>query len=159
MRTYKYLFMALLCVCLFGGTSGTHDHDGVHTALNAVALNAAAASRTFTIGPVDGFATIQFWFDFDYTAVAGVISLTCTGGPTSADKDYTLTVCDSASTEGECSAKTSGILKSEGQLSADTKWDARLGMRGARYLSCLAAHDNTPGATDLLTVKWESYTQ
>lgn len=155
----KKILFALALLVMGSGTSGTHDHDGVHIPLNAVALNAAAGSRTFTIGPVDGFATIQFWFFFDYTAKAGVISLTCTGGPTSADKDYILTTCDSTSTEGECSAKTSGILKSEGQLSADTKWDGRLGMRGARYLSCVAAHDNTPGATDELTVKWESYTQ
>lgn len=155
----KKLWIALAALILLGLTSGTHDHDGVHIGLNAQAMNAAAGSRTFTLGPVDGFATIQFWFDFTHTT-DGIISLTCTGGPLSGDKDYTLTQCAKASTEGECAAIDSGVLKSgTANLTADKKWDGRLGMRGARYMSCVAVHDNTPAAGDILTVKWESYTQ
>jgi hypothetical protein len=128
---------------------------GYPITLTKIELSGAAGARTFTIDTNTlGYATVVFWLDFNYTANAGIISLTCTGGPSSSNAGYTLTVCDSASTEGECTAKTAGILKSEGSLSADTKWDARLGIRGAAYLSCVAAHSGAPGAGEELTVTY-----
>jgi hypothetical protein len=50
-------------------------------------------------------------------------------------------------------------LKSAGSLSADTKWEQKLGVRGLGSLSCVAAHSGTPGATDKLTVKHVAVTQ
>jgi hypothetical protein len=160
-KLYSVVVGAVVAVCamlaftVLAGSSESLGFRGPFTGLDAVALNAAAGSRTFAIDTrSQAYGQITFWFYFDYTANAGIISLTCTGGPTTTDNAYTLTVCDSASTEGECTAKTSGIFKSAGSLSADTKWDGRMYINGALSLSCVAAHSGTPGATDTITVKY-----
>jgi len=137
----------------------THGYGYPKTGLDAVAMNAVAGTRTFTIANIEGFADIVFWFDFTHTN-DGIISLTCTGGPSSTDNDYTLTVCSGASTPGECAALTSGILKSGiANLTASAKWDGMLGVRGAHSLSCVAAHSGAPAAGDILTIKYETFTQ
>lgn len=146
-----------LCAVVYNASAGPNESLGYHegVGLDAVALNGAPATRTFEIDTRRYvYGTVTFWISFDYTANAGIISLICTGGPNDDDNDYTLTVCDSASTEGECTAKTSGIFRSAGSLSADTKWDARMGIKGAKSLSCVGSHGGSPGATDKLTVKY-----
>ena len=151
----KHIVIAAFAVCiLMGAFRGKHDHNYPATALSVVPLNGAAGTRTFTIANLAGYATIQFWMNFDYTAKAGTVTTTCTGGPTAVDNDYTLTVCDPVAATGTCVVVSSGIMTSEGSLSADTKWDTRLGVRGVDNVSCVVSHDGTPGATDLISVKY-----
>jgi hypothetical protein len=148
----------LLCAVAYNADAGPGESLGYHkksNALNAVALNAAAASRTFTVDTSRyAYGSITFWMYFDYGATAGQISLTCTGGPSASDNGYTLTVCAAASTEGECTAVNSGIMKSVAGLSADTKWDHRMELHGAMSLECVAAHGGAAGATDKITVHY-----
>lgn len=153
MKTFAFLLSFLVGSAAIAAEGIDYRHKD--SALDGVAMNGAASTRTFTVDTsYVRYATIVFWFDFTHDA-DGVISLTCTGGPGTGDNDYTLTVCDSASTEGECAAKTSGILKSgTANLTADAKWDGHLTIVGARSLSCVAAHSGSATANDLLTVHY-----
>jgi hypothetical protein len=165
MKTLAFLFV-FLPATIFAAVGPSHltaknkDSGG----LSAVAMNGAAATRTFTVDLSDSqgmgtFATVVFFFNFVH-ANNGVISLTCTGGPTDTDKDYILTTCDAASVEGECAGHNAGILRSgTANLTGDKKWEQRLTVRGVKYLSCVAAHGGAPAAGDLLTIKYATVTQ
>jgi hypothetical protein len=160
MRKFIFGAAAAFALVILSGAGGEPHAHGYAIKLAKIELSGAAGARTFTIDTGTlGYATVSFWFDYNYTANAGIVSLTCTGGPTASNTGYTLTVCDSASVEGECSAKTAGILKSEGSLSADTKWDSKLGIRGAAYLSCVAAQSGSPGAGEELTITYVTIAQ
>jgi len=129
--------------------------------LNAVALNAAEASRTFYVGPTFptcagtsgkstlGYNKLLILAYFDYTANAGTITLTCTGGPTQATATYYLTTCTLAA--GTCTLNWSGV-STTASLSADTKWEVLMGIKGNPAIKCVASHGGAPGATDTITV-------
>lgn len=160
-RLIQVLMVALMGVGVLYGiekaSAGPNESLGYAkgVGLSAVALNAAAGTRTFVIN-TKGYAygSVTFWMFFDYTAVAGQITLTCTGGPDDSDNAYTLTVCSASSPAGECVAVNSGIMRSVAGLAADTRWDHRLQLYGARSLSCVASHGGAPGATDKITVNY-----
>lgn len=162
----KTLILALALVLALAPSLG-HAQDKraqfsrVVTALNAVALNAGASALTFAVsdtsdlgpGYAEGYEYAIFFMHFDYTAQAGAISLTCTGGPSSSDVAYRPTVVSSVSS-GTGTVAMSGVLTTA-SLSADTKWWWVLRILGARDLSCVVAHGGTPGATDKITVKYQ----
>jgi hypothetical protein len=132
--------------------------------LSAVAMNGAAGTRTFEVpvgadGQPGAFSTVTFYFNFTH-ANNGIISLTCTGGPSQDTDDYTITVCDPASATGYCDAANAGILRSgTAALSASKKWIQRLNVLGVRSLTCVAAHSGAPAAGDKLTVTYNIITQ
>lgn len=122
----------------------------IEKALDGVALNAAAASRTWTVD-AEGWSLITFWVDFTHNN-NGTLTITCTGGPTSSDRDYDLTTCTVAS--GTCTLNDAGVLVT-GSLSADKKYGARMDISAFRDLSCVIAHGGTPDASDLVTLHYE----
>ncbi len=134
----------------------------VITGLDAVALNAGAAALTFAVSDAEGleagasagYEYLILYVQFDYTATAGKISVVCTGGPSSEDNDYRLTVIKSV-TDGVGASDLGGSLISDDSMSADTKWIWRIWTMGARDISCVFAHDGAPGATDKLTAKYQ----
>jgi len=129
--------------------------------LNAVPLNGAEATRTFTIGPrlptcggtsgktVFGYNKLVLFNHFDFTAVAGTITTTCYGGPTAATATYYLTTCTLAA--GTCTLNWSGVSVTAA-LGADTKWEVLYGIKGNPVIRCVVAHGGAPGATDTITV-------
>lgn len=127
----------------------------VGTQLDAVALNAAAASRTFTIGPrfsnenVLGYTELVLEHFFDYTANAGTITTTCLVGRTAATATFSPTTCTTSL--GTCTVNMAGIFVTA-SLSADTKYVVRMRVEGYPTIKCTVAHGGTPGATDKITV-------
>lgn len=122
--------------------------------LNDVSLNAAAASRTFTIGQEscnEWTASYQWLIvelDFTYDTKAGNVVLTCTTGQAIANADKTPQVCVGA---GTCTALDAGIVSKA--VTANKKWAARIGIRGYVAWSCVVAHDGTPGAGERITAR------
>jgi len=120
--------------------------------LTAVSLNAGAASRTFTVGPkecnaeVSGYAMLTLEVAHTW-AKDGNIVLTCLVGSTIATATFTPQACAGS---GTCTAVDGGIF-SKG-VTADKSYSVRLGHRGYAAISCVASHDNTPGAGDVVTV-------
>jgi len=137
------------------------------TQLNAVALNAGATALTVTIGPTEqrpgasthtpyekcdiaAYSLAVFDVSFDYTATAGTISMTLTGGATVATATRSLTSCTESS--GNCTINMGGVATTA-SLSADTSWLMPAKTNHARVIKAVFAHGGAPGATDKLTVK------
>jgi len=140
--------LALPCLASAEVFGPRHQHSQKISKLSAVALNGAAGTRTFT-ADVEGWDMAVFYLFFDYTATAGTITLTCTVGPDTTTYTYTPQVCTLSG--GTCTGADSGIF-THASMSADTRWSWRMGVRGYRYMSCVAAHGGTPAATDKITV-------
>ena len=130
----------------------------VVTALDSVALNAASTSLTFTshddggVGDTNGYLEVMFWVDYTH-ANNGALTLTCTAGPSSSDKDYEPTTCQVAS--GTCTLAFGGLLVTP-SLSGDKKYAAGpLRIANHRAFSCIISHGGTPDAGDIVTVKYQ----
>lgn len=136
-------------------TKGKHTTQYPKTVLSSVAMNGAAATRTFTLSRnvLAGYGRILFWVDFDYATAAGAISLTCTAGPADADRDYQYTICNGTEVGGTCTTNFAGVFTTV-SLSADTKWLWVMDTMGVHALSCVAAHGGTPTASELITIKY-----
>jgi hypothetical protein len=127
------------------------------TLLNAVALNGAAATRTFTIAPqlsnyhsLLEYSTLVTRMTYDYDSNAGALSMTCTEGDTTTTATGSLTVCSTISS-GTCTVDFSGVMTTA-SLSADKKWTWSLGIAGSQALSCVVAQSGSPGASEKITV-------
>lgn len=133
------------------------------TQLDAVALNAAPASRTVTIGPtaqrsthasekcdVATYNKIVYDVSYDYTAAAGTISMTVTGGATAATATRSLTSCTPSA--GNCTINMGGVATTA-SLSADTSWVIPVGTSNARVIKAVFEHGGTPTANEKTTVK------
>lgn len=125
---------------------------GVGTPLDNVAMNAAAGTRTFTVGPDIGRVKLASYsyivFEFDFThANSGNIVLTCSVGQTAATANKTPQVCSGS---GTCTLNDAGIFSKA--VTGDKKWSARMGIRGFLAMSCVASHSGSPAAGDKLTV-------
>jgi len=167
----------IIALCLLAPTTGMAQakHRQVRklaTLLDAVALNAAAASRTFYIGARDdcgrnnscdptsatdtskgdavtAFDAVGLELSFDYTANAGAITLTCTEGQTRATATGRIPTATLAS--GTYTLAWSGVVTSP-SLSADTIWRVEFNLGAAPVTKCVVSHGGTPGATDKITV-------
>jgi len=150
------LILALVLVpdVVFGQSDTRWCPLGVNgTTLSNVALNGAAASRTFKFGPVAcrnekvaSFRWLVLEMEFTHTT-SGNVLVTCTTGQTLATADKTPQTCSGS---GTCTANDAGIVSKA--VTGSKKWAARLGIRGYRAWSCVASHDSTPVAGDKLTV-------
>lgn len=164
----KYLlamsFLVFVLPAYAQDTGGNRKVSQTVTGLDAVALNGAAATRTFVISTdsdqnsntgstANGYMAIHFWVDFTH-ANNGTLTLTCTVGPSSADNDYTPTTCTVAS--GTCTLNFGGVIVTP-SLSADKKYEASMLILGNRDVSCVMAHGGTPAAGDIVTVKYSLY--
>jgi hypothetical protein len=144
------------------------------TLLSDVAMNGAAATMTFYIGrradcgysganscsptstndnstgaEVSSYTAVGLEIDFDYTAQAGAITLTCTEGQTRATATGRIPTATLAS--GTYTLAWSGVVTSP-SLSADTIWYVEFNLGGAPVTKCVMSHGGTPGATDTITV-------
>jgi len=147
----------VLFALLFSASAAAQNKHRAYplgTKLSAVSLNAAAASRTFTVGPTLGrdslldYGTLVLEYTFTH-ANNGTISTTCTAGQTVATADKTLTTC--VVSGGNCTIQFGGVATTA-TLTTDKKWLWRLGIKGIKALSCVVAHGGTPAAGDVITV-------
>jgi len=145
----------------------------VGTLLDAVALNAGAASLTFYVGqkhdcgvnnscaPTSSTDTskgesvieasaLRLEVAFDYTAQAGTITLTCTEGATRATA--TATPASATLSSGTYTLAWGGVVVTP-SLSADKTWPVVINLNATPVVKCVASHGGTPGATDKITVK------
>lgn len=124
------------------------------TLLDAVALNGAAGTRTFTWTGLKGTADVRLFLFFDYAANAGNITTTCTLSQADNTLDFMPTTCSDTIAAGvnTCTLSYAGIWKTPAALSADKYFSFLVPLRGAAAMECIVAHDNTPGATDKITV-------
>lgn len=125
------------------------------TALSAVALNGAAATRTFSITNKLGFADIMLMAKYTW-ANNGTMTFVCTHSGDSNVTDYTPSVCTLAA--GVCTMDWAGTWTTP-TLTASKNFSLYIGMRGAKDVECVVTHNGTPGAGDLITVQYYAVTQ
>jgi hypothetical protein len=129
-------------------TGPRHQMSKPVVKLSAVALNAAAASRTFDL-VTEGWDIASIWIDYTH-ANNGALTLSCLGGHTaSSTPAYTLTTCTMAS--GACTLNDGGTFATA-SLSAAKHYEVRFGVRGYAEIRCVIAHGGSPNASDLVTV-------
>ena len=131
--------------------------DGSRNLLDDVALNGAAGTRTFTLGPQIGagprqlaeFRTLVLEVDFTHDQ-DGTLSIACTEGQSTsaADFDLTTTTCSS----GTCSLHFAGTVTTNSTLTADKKFAHRVGITGFKVIQCVVTHNGSPTASDKVTV-------
>jgi hypothetical protein len=150
--------VTLMATAAIAGDEAKHMAWPLGTLLDDVALNAAAASRTFTVGPtigpnnnqrLFGFSTVVLDVAYTY-ANTGTLTFTCTGtGLDSSTADKTLTTCTTAS--GTCTLNWAGSVVTP-SLSASKKFVFPLGVGALQAITCVVAHSGTPSASDKITV-------
>lgn len=119
--------------------------------IDAKSMNGAASTLTFTFGPrqcarnVASFKWLVVEAEFTHTT-SGNVLFTCTNGRSVATADKTPQTCTGS---GTCTATDAGIVSKA--VTGNKKWSFRVGIRGYRAWSCVASHDNTPAAGDVLT--------
>jgi hypothetical protein len=119
--------------------------------IDAKPMNGAASTLTFTFGPREcsGNVASYNWLVIEATfthTTSGNVIFTCTTGVSVATADKIPQVCSGG---GTCVAVDGGIISKA--VTGNKKWAARLGIRGYRAWSCVASHDNTPAAGDILS--------
>ena len=120
--------------------------------INAKPMNGAASTLTFTFGPrecarnVASFQWLIIEGEFTHTTDGNVV-VTCTNGRSVATATHTPQTCVGA---GTCTGVDGGVFSKA--VTGDKDFSFRLGLRGYRAWSCVASHDNTPAAGDILTV-------
>ncbi len=139
------------------GAQATVDFCSLGTeglVIDAKPMNGATSTLTFTFGPracgrnVASFRYLVIEAEFTYSSKAGNVLFTCTNGRSVATADKTPQVCAGA---GVCITVDAGITSTA--VTASKNWSGpRIGIRGYRAWSCIASHDNTPGAGEILTV-------
>ena len=162
----------ILALFLFPSLASASRITPVGTLLDDVALNGAAATRTFYVGrkvdcgrnnscdPTSATATptgdlvrdynkLRLMLTFDYTAQAGAITLTCTEGST---RTLATGVPSTATlSSGTYTLAWSGVVVTP-SMSADTKWPVVINLNATEVVKCVVSHGGTPGATDKITV-------
>ena len=124
--------------------------------LNAVALNASAPDRTFTIDNPMGFATFTAFVDYTH-ANNGTLTLTCTASDDNNVTPFTLTTCVVAS--GICTLKDAGVYVTDGALTGDKQYVIPVGIRGYPSVECILDHGGAPNGSDLVTLTGFTITQ
>lgn len=120
--------------------------------IDAKPMNGAASTLTFTFGPrycarnVASFKWLVVEMEYTHSTKVGNVLLTCTNGRSVATADKTPTTCVGA---GTCTTVDGGIFSTA--VTASKNWSMRLGIRGYRAWSCVASHDGTPTASEILT--------
>jgi hypothetical protein len=156
MRSLIFAIVCSVAIPAFGQSHPKNRSYPLGTLLDAVALNAAAASRTFTVGPTIGrddlldYSKLIVELYYDYSAVAGTINLTCLTGQTVATATYQMTTCSVGA--AACTVNIGSGNFTTASLSADTYFSLRLGISGYKALSCTVTHGGGGGANDKITV-------
>jgi len=132
------------------------------TLLDNVALNGAASTRTFTVGPDLGDSSTglrkgevaryaQLVLDVSYThANNGALSFTFLCGDTVASATRKPTTATVAS--GNATLNIGGVVSTP-SLSANSLFTFPFGKTGLPALSVVVAHGGAPSASDKITVK------
>lgn len=108
----------------------------------------------FKFGPVVCGASVSTYsylvLEVDYTHDQnGNVVVTCLTGQTTQTADKVPQGCGSIS-GGTCVATDIGVVSKA--VTGNKKWTFRLGVRGYRSWSCSVTHDNSPTASDLVSV-------
>jgi len=128
------------------------------TLLSDVALNAVAATRTFTIGPalangkkLEQYDRLALHFVFTH-ANNGTISAVVTEGAAADSATGSLTRKSWSGSTATLSFNETYITES---LSADKSFSVLIETGGARALQVVVAHGGAPNASDKITVTGE----
>lgn len=152
-RFIPFAFFAALLFAIptDAARTGPYYTKDLGTILPEVALNASAANRTFVL-PTNsgiGFSTLMLFVNYTHNT-DGQLDVTCTGGPAATDRDYQPTTCVVAT--GVCTLKFGGKVQTDGDLTANTKFWARIGIAGTKDMSCVVT-ESTPTADDKVEIK------
>ena len=119
------------------------------TLLSAVAMNAAAALRTFTLTEqeVSAFGTVAVYIKFTWNA-ATAISMACTASPDAGTTAYTLQSCSTVA--GVCTSSNASWTKA---VTASANWVWRidtLALSAGARISCVISSTGG-GANDTVS--------
>lgn len=146
--------LAVLVSC--GGRIGPrHSSSPNITYLSAVALNGAAATRTWQINDALGWATAVLFVEYTH-ANNGALTVTCTASDDANTTDFTLQTCTISG--GACTLNDAGTYAT-GSLTGDKDYTFRVGLLGYDDVECVIAHGGAPDANDLVTVTGYLVTQ
>lgn len=121
--------------------------DRVARPITYLSAQGMDTSQAFTIDNTGGWHNALIIVDYT-NGNTGTLTLTCTGADGIATT-ATITVCVVAS--GTCTVTSSGVFTTA-SLSADFKYQIRLGIGGLSNATCTFTHSATEDATDILTV-------
>ncbi len=150
--TFALAFLLLAPAALAQSTTRFCSLGAEGVVIDAKPMNGASSTLTWTFGPrecsgnVASYNWLVVEMEFTYSSKAGNVLVTCTNGRSVATADKVPQVCAGA---GTCTATDAGIVSKA--VTANKKWSFRVGIRGYRAWSCVASHDNTPGAGEILT--------
>jgi hypothetical protein len=161
MRTTLLVVFASLCIAT---TSLAGQQPGelcrsypLGSLLTAVALNGAASTRTFVVGPTLGADSLRAFqkvvFDVEFThANNGTITFTCLGTATDTTANATRSISTCTLASGVCTLNWAGVIVTP-SLTASKAWMHEQGTGGAGVLSCTVAHGGAPNGSDKVTVR------
>jgi hypothetical protein len=119
------------------------------TLLSNIALNASAATRTFTVSKDNIHGMAKVVLTVKRTRVAGTdLTMTCTQSPDSGATKGTVQVCEYEAGTGTCTHYTN-TWRSGTSTTETLTWE--IGVLGYGQLDCTFV-STSAGATDLLTV-------
>ena len=157
------LLLGLLFAPAAASAQASYGRCVLATLLNDVALNGAAATRTFTIAKpttnapgtcalVDSsgrsYRQLNLFLKFTH-ANNGTLSTSCTFSPDAGTNDYEPTTCDVSS--GTCTLAFAGTWTTP-SLSAAKKYTFPVTILGYSHIECVTTHGGAPNASDKLHV-------
>lgn len=148
-KTFALLLIVALPLQVFAYSEVRWLNSGTQTVLSAVALNASAGTRTFTItnGLNKGMGWLSLQVQYTYSA-ATTVTLTCQGSIDQSSNLANFELC--ADSSGVCTSSDRSFSRATAGASA--KWLWLVDVRGADDVSCVLGGANA-GAGDLVTVK------
>lgn len=148
----KFILVCLACLvpslALAAQNPASHAYHKLNrTLLNAVALNAAAATRTFEVTEQEmaGYSVLALFVKFARSAATDV-QMSCTASDDAGTTDYTLHSCAVAA--GVC---TSSAASWKYTTSSTGNWVWRVDTMGLPRVTCTFS-GTSGGANDLVTV-------
>lgn len=144
------LWLALFCATAQASSDPRAYAKDIGGVLTAVAANAAAGTRTFTLSSdqLIGYKHFIFYVAFTYAAATNV-RLTCTVSNDGNTTDFIPQTCVTAA--GVCTLNDGGIFD-KAISAADKKYAFRMDILGYRDLECVYS-TTSGGASDLITVE------
>jgi len=150
----------LVILCLFFALPAqaeqiTFKRWDLGTVVNEKPMNGEPATLTFYVdrssdNRLGGYTKLHMIVNFT-RITSGVISTTCTVGRLRGTATATMTTCTVAAGVCTLNITGAGVMKTI-SLSASTEYTQEIGISAWPVIKCVTAHDNTPGAGDILSI-------
>lgn len=151
-------FVIAAAICILPLPSMAQQERGVYsryelgTLLNAVALNGAAATRTFNLpdGIAAAYGKLLLRVSFTH-ANDGTLTIKCVSPDDAAGtNDFDMTTCTTSA--GACALNFVTGATTQNVLTGDKKFAVPLGIAGYDQIECSVTHNGAPAAGDIVTV-------